>query len=116
MNSELHSDRLTWAVTDRFTKPEEMDASAAKRRKTEHSNGTLFESAVIPGTQRATPFVMETDELLKEVKPDYGKQFEGADQLLHKLKQSIEEIQPHGPIPVSNYQFSVPDTLRLILL
>ena len=77
-----------------------MDSNAAKRRKMEHSNGASFPSAISPSSQRVTPFVMETDELLKEVKLDYGKTLEGADELLLKLKRSIEEMQPHGPIPV----------------
>lgn len=84
----------------RLHKLDAMDSSAAKRRKMEHSKGASFPSSISPRSQRATPFVMETDELLKEVKLDYGKTLEGADELLHKLKRSIEEMQPHGPIPV----------------
>lgn len=65
-------------------------------------NGASFESAITAGIQQPTSFVLETEELLREVRLDHEKAFEGADDLLHRLKGSIEAIEPHGPIPVNN--------------
>ncbi|KAI8231649.1 U3 small nucleolar RNA-associated protein 22 [Colletotrichum sp. SAR 10_96] len=68
-----------------------------KRRKVSHQGNTR--SAVNIAT--ASPFVLQTDELLKEVKVDYTKALSGADSLLHKIKNIIDEIESHGPISIA---------------
>ncbi|EQB59151.1 nrap protein [Colletotrichum gloeosporioides Cg-14] len=68
-----------------------------KRRKVSHQGNTR--SAVNIAT--ASPFVLQTDELLKEVKVDYTKALDGADSLLHKIKNLIDEIESHGPISIA---------------
>lgn len=88
-----------------------MDTNPAKRRKVGHSNGGSFEATLTAGIQQPTAFVLETEELLREVRLDYGNAFDGADELLHTLKRSIEQIEPHGPIPVSKMQLL---TLQLL--
>ncbi|TDZ29005.1 U3 small nucleolar RNA-associated protein 22 [Colletotrichum spinosum] len=64
-----------------------------KRRKVSHQGSA--------NTATASPFVLQTDELLKEVNVDYAKTLDGADTLLHKIKSLIDEIEPHGPIPIA---------------
>jgi U3 small nucleolar RNA-associated protein 22 len=44
--------------------------------------------------------VLQTDELLKEAKLDYGKALKGVDEHLHRLKEAIDTATPHGPEPV----------------
>ncbi|KAL0939472.1 nrap protein [Colletotrichum truncatum] len=68
-----------------------------KRRKVSHLGGSR--SSVHIAT--ASPFVLQTDELLKEVKVDYTKALDGADSLLHKLKTLIDGIESHGPVPIN---------------
>lgn len=89
-----------------------MDPNPAKRRKLEHqephdstSNGAAaLEAAATAGTSRPSTFVLQTQELLKEVRIDYNKYFAGADEFLHRVKSTIEEISPQGPTPI--YQAS----------
>jgi hypothetical protein len=72
-----------------------MDDNPAKRRKVAHSGGgTSFVS-------RASSFALETAELLKNVKVDVAQTFPGADGFLREIKNSVENIKPHGPFPVS---------------
>ncbi|OLN94276.1 U3 small nucleolar RNA-associated protein 22 [Colletotrichum chlorophyti] len=68
-----------------------------KRRKVSHpadSRGSV-------NIATASPFVLQTEELLKEVKVDYVKALSGADSLLHKIKNLIDGIESHGPVPIA---------------
>lgn len=81
-----------------------MDSGPAKRRKLDHSQdgaGKALEAAVSTGgVSRSRAFILEAEELLEEVRIDYKTAFEGADQLLHKIKSSIETIKSQEPLPV----------------
>jgi len=80
-----------------------MDAGPSKRRKLSHSepsSDTVLQSAASVGLSKSRAFVLEADELLREVALDYEAAFKGADALLHKVKSSIEAIQPHESLPV----------------
>jgi U3 small nucleolar RNA-associated protein 22 len=72
-----------------------MDAAPPKRRKLDHSSSSAS------STSRAATFAMETEELLRTVRLD-GQRFEGADELLRKIKGSIENIEGHEPLTVSH--------------
>lgn len=67
-----------------------------KRRKVSHQG----DSRITANIATASPFVLQTDELLKEVKVDYAKALDGADSLLHRIKNLIDGIESHGPVPV----------------
>ncbi len=80
-----------------------MDSAPAKRRKIEHSKGSTdkaLQSAASTGISRSRAFILEAEELLEEVSLDYATAFAGADDLLHKIKGSIEAIEPQGSLPV----------------
>lgn len=82
-----------------------MEENFAKRRKINHGNdGSLFETssaaASAMGPSGASAFVLETEELLKEVKIDYSKALPGVDDFLRQFKDSIEALEPHDPTPV----------------
>jgi U3 small nucleolar RNA-associated protein 22 len=76
--------------------------SAAKRRKLHHPGKGLFgvDAESSPTVSNATTFVLQTDELLREVKLDYSKSLPDIDSRLHKLRETIDSFEPHGPIPV----------------
>lgn len=84
-----------------------MEASS-KRRKLGHSSSGLrhdglidFESRSSTRVSTASAFVLQTDELLKEARLDYGKALKDVDTHLHRLKEAIEAAAPHDPVPVS---------------
>lgn len=74
-----------------------MEPVSAKRRKLDHSieepQGALV-AAASTGLSKSMTFILEADELLEEVKLDYGAALEGVDGFLHKIKGSIEAIKP----------------------
>jgi U3 small nucleolar RNA-associated protein 22 len=81
--------------------------SSSKRRKLDHSGSGLRHDALIDFEARssarvstASTFVLQTDELLKEAKLDYGKALKHVDANLHRLKEAIDTATPHGPEPV----------------
>lgn len=88
-----------------------METSPAKRRKLGHDDGeaqkssgaTAFEAAAsaAAGMYRPSTFILETEELLKEVRVNYTKTFAGADELLHAVKSAVEAIESHDAQPVS---------------
>lgn len=87
-----------------------MDANPAKRRKLDHQtpdesgskgSAAALNAAAAGGTSRPSTFVLQTQELLGELRIDYDKSFAGAEDLLHRIKATIEGIQPQGPTPVS---------------
>jgi U3 small nucleolar RNA-associated protein 22 len=81
--------------------------SSSKRRKLDHSGSGLRHDALIDFEARssarvstASTFVLQTDELLKEAKLDYGKALKDVDANLHRLKEAIDTATSHGPEPV----------------
>lgn len=86
-----------------------MDFSPAKRRKVDHpaSQGPVPDGAAAldapatAATSRPSTFVLQTQELLGEVRLDYEKCFAAADDLLYRIKSTIEAIEPQDPTPVS---------------
>ena len=96
-----------------------MEENFAKRRKINHGNGndgSLFEasSATISamGSSGASAFVLETEELLREVKLDHPKAFPGLDETLRQFKDTIEALEPHDPTPVCQCHSPVPTVPR----
>jgi U3 small nucleolar RNA-associated protein 22 len=84
-----------------------MDPSS-KRRKLDHSTSGLSHTSLIDFQSKdssrlstASIFTLQTDELLKGARLDYTKALPGVDGQLFRLKEIIEAIEPHGPIPVS---------------
>lgn len=82
--------------------------SGAKRRKIDHGGSSLrhdglidFESRNATRVSSASTFVLQTEELLKEAKMDYGKTLKDADSQLFRLKTVVDAIEPHEPLPVS---------------
>lgn len=86
-----------------------MDTNPAKRRKVGHheSRGPVADGSAAldaiaqAGTPRSSTFVLQTQELLREVRLDYNKTFAGADELLHRIKSTLEATKAHDPTPVS---------------
>lgn len=76
-----------------------MAVNPAKRRKLDGE--ASLDKAISVAVRQPTTFVLETDELLKESRLDYDKSFEGVDELLRRIKSSIESIEAHEPVPVS---------------
>ncbi|EEY23628.1 U3 small nucleolar RNA-associated protein [Verticillium alfalfae VaMs.102] len=75
--------------------------SGAKRRKVSH-NGDAPKSKRSVAMATASPFVLQTEELLKEVKVDYAETFDGADALLKQIKHVIDGIAPQEAAPISD--------------
>ncbi|KAI1385217.1 Nrap protein [Hypoxylon trugodes] len=83
-----------------------MEESTAKRRKLSHENGestleAASASAATMGASGASAFILETEELLKEVKLDYGKTTYNVENMLRRLKEVIETSEPHEPLPIN---------------
>lgn len=98
-----------------------MDTNPAKRRKVDHheSRGPVadgsaaLDAAAQAGTPRPSTFALQTQELLREVRLDYNKTFAGADDLLHRIKSTLEATKPHGLTPVSAHAHFQPRSLPL---
>ncbi|KAK3319911.1 Nrap protein [Cercophora scortea] len=78
-----------------------MEPIPAKRRKIEHPRKgaeKALSSAPPTALSRSRAFILEADELLEEIRLDYGTTLEGVDGLLHKIKGSIEAIDSHDSI------------------
>ncbi|TPX18245.1 uncharacterized protein E0L32_002754 [Thyridium curvatum] len=85
-----------------------MEEASPKRRKLDHSSShshaqsLTYDSAASAGLYRPSTFILETEELLKEIRVDYGRALSGADSLLHDLKNAIESnIESHAPTPIA---------------
>ncbi|KAI1363512.1 Nrap protein [Xylaria arbuscula] len=95
-----------------------MESSSPKRRKLDHSNGgPAFETAASSsmGASGSSAFVLETDELLKEVKLDYSKAFPGLDQTLRQFKDAIEGLEKYGPVPIHEASTNWAKTNRIAI-
>ncbi|KAL2167229.1 hypothetical protein VTG60DRAFT_1580 [Thermothelomyces hinnuleus] len=80
-----------------------MDSTPAKRRKLDHSQDdaeVLLQSAASTGISRSRAFILEAEELLDSVRLDYETALDGADNLLHRIKGTIEGIKPHEALPI----------------
>jgi U3 small nucleolar RNA-associated protein 22 len=77
-----------------------MASNPAKRRKIGHADGDFLDHAISVAVRQPTAFVLETDELLKESRLDYDISFQGVDELLRRIKSSVEAIEPHDAVPV----------------
>ncbi|KAK7745932.1 U3 snoRNP protein [Cytospora paraplurivora] len=84
-----------------------MDPNPAKRRKLQHqephdssNSSAALEAASTSGASRSSTFVLQTRELLREVRINYDNHFAGADELLHRVKSTIEAISPQDPTPI----------------
>ncbi|KPM35761.1 U3 small nucleolar RNA-associated protein 22 [Neonectria ditissima] len=82
--------------------------SSFKRRKLDHSRPGLRHDALIDFESRssarvstASTFVLQTDELLKEAKLDYGKALKDVDGHLHRLKEVLSSVSAHDPMPIT---------------
>ena len=77
--------------------------SSPKRRKT--SGGERQEVSFDGRLATASRFVLEAEELLKEVRVDHGKAAFGGhgdvDAVVFKVREAIEAIEGHEGIPVS---------------
>ncbi|KAK0625292.1 Nrap protein [Bombardia bombarda] len=82
-----------------------MEPNHAKRRKTQHSREgarkALGAVASSGGLSKSRAFILEADELLEEISLDYGAALEGVDDLLRRIKGSIEAIEPRESLPVT---------------
>ncbi|KAI2469149.1 Nrap protein [Annulohypoxylon bovei var. microspora] len=97
-----------------------MEANTAKRRKIGHGNGgPTFETASLTastmGASGASAFVLETDELLKEVKLDYTKTSANVQDSLRRLKDIIEASEPHEPHPIGDLSAKFEKTSRITI-
>ncbi|KAI1463557.1 Nrap protein [Daldinia caldariorum] len=97
-----------------------MEPSTAKRRKLDHADGgPTFEAAnataATMGSSGASAFVLETEELLKEVKFDYGKTSSDVEDVLRQLKNVIEAAEPHIPLPIGDVTASFEKTNRITI-
>ncbi|OTA65835.1 Nrap protein [Hypoxylon sp. EC38] len=82
-----------------------MEECTAKRRKLDHTDGgPTFEaassSASAMGASGASAFILETEELLKEVKFDYSKTSASVEDTLRQFKDIIEATESHEPLPI----------------
>lgn len=80
-----------------------MFQGTAKRRKLDDGNGVDASRSSGFSTTTAGPgaFVLETEELLKEVEFNYTEPSNHADPILRDFKETIEALEPHEPLPVS---------------
>ncbi|KAJ2895304.1 hypothetical protein MKZ38_006714 [Zalerion maritima] len=72
--------------------------SSPKRRKLDHA-GAIATSIEL-GVHRHNTFVLETQELLKEIRPNYKEKFPDAEDALRRVKKAAEAIEPHDAIPM----------------
>ncbi|KAI1634208.1 nrap protein [Biscogniauxia mediterranea] len=85
-----------------------MEENTAKRRKLSHTDGVAsLEDPSAPsisgmGASGASAFVLETEELLKGQRLDYGKTFAGLDDTLRRFKEVIESLEEHAPLPIGD--------------
>ncbi|KAL2151319.1 hypothetical protein VTH82DRAFT_6417 [Thermothelomyces myriococcoides] len=93
-----------------------MDSSPAKRRKLDHSQDDaelLLQSAASTGISRSRTFVLEAEELLDSVRLDYEAALDGADNLLHRIKGIIENIEPHETLPITQAASKLEKTTKI---
>jgi U3 small nucleolar RNA-associated protein 22 len=76
--------------------------SAAKRRKLGHAGDGNFDlrDGGSSNASTASSFMLQAEELVGEVRMNYETAFEDADSSLHKLREAIDGVEPHGPLPV----------------
>lgn len=88
-----------------------MEEASVKRRKLDHFGSAA--TSIDAGIHRQNTFSLETDELLKEARPDYQVSFPDSRHVLERLRVAIEKIESHDSIPVRDANtFFVPRILR----
>ncbi|KAI2634631.1 pre-rRNA processing protein utp22 [Xylaria nigripes] len=94
-----------------------MESSSPKRRKLDHtSGGPTFESVASSSmASGASAFVLETDELLKEVRLDYSNSFSELNETLRQFKEAIESFERYGPVPINEASTNWEKTNRTII-
>ncbi|KAI2622697.1 Nrap protein [Hypomontagnella submonticulosa] len=97
-----------------------METSTAKRRKIDHANGrssleAASASASTMGASGASAFVLETEELLKEVKLDYSVSSANVENTLRQFKDVIETLEPHEPLPITDVSAKFERTNRVTI-
>lgn len=75
--------------------------SSPKRRKVSH-NGDTRTASNSGAVATASPFILQTEELLKELEVDYSRALDGADALLKQAKDIIDSLPDQQSIPVGS--------------
>ncbi|KAI5466476.1 Nrap protein [Mariannaea sp. PMI_226] len=96
--------------------------SSSKRRKLGHTSSGLRHDALIDFEARrtarvstASTFVLQTDELLREAKIDYGKKLNGVHGHLHRLKETIDSAASHESEPIAEATRKFEQKHRIII-
>jgi U3 small nucleolar RNA-associated protein 22 len=82
-----------------------VDAPAAKSKptpppkRTKDNDGSALYAG---GLYKSSMFKLQVDEMLAEVRPNYGEKFSGADDALRQLKGLIEAIEGRAALSVSS--------------
>ncbi|KAI1438048.1 pre-rRNA processing protein utp22 [Xylaria sp. CBS 124048] len=94
-----------------------MESNSPKRRKLDHDGAPAFESAATASMANSgsSAFVLETEELLKEVRLDYSTAFPKLDQTLRQFKEAIESLEKYGPVPIHETSSSWEKTNRITI-
>ncbi|KAI0880942.1 Nrap protein [Annulohypoxylon maeteangense] len=97
-----------------------MDSNTSKRRKIDHENGSPdFEvastTASSMGASGASAFILETEELLSEVKYDYSKTNSSVQDTLRRVKDIIEASEPHEPHPIGDLSAKFEKSSRITI-
>jgi U3 small nucleolar RNA-associated protein 22 len=82
----------------------EVDAPATKSKSAPQPKRTKDDDESAPyagGLYKSSMFKLQVDEMLAEVRPNYGKRFSGADDALRQIKSLIEAIQDREALSVS---------------
>jgi len=78
------------------------DLSMSKRVSRPTHKPKVDEGALYTGgLYKSSMFKLQIDELLAEVRPNYGKRSAGLDEALHRLNGLIEAIGDRPTLPVS---------------
>lgn len=77
-----------------------MAENTAKRRKLGHpKQGPSLQNGFAT-TAAASALMDATEEIITDARVDYGKDFEGVDEILRQYKDAIESLDPREPVPV----------------
>ncbi|WPG97420.1 Nrap protein [Acrodontium crateriforme] len=76
----------------------------ADQKKAATATTDAVAGAYSAGTFKSNMFKLQVDELLQQLRPRRGKREEDAEQALHKLKKTIEQIASRAPVPIADAQ------------
>lgn len=77
--------------------------TAAARQQSRARGATAVQAssaAYTGGTFKSNMFKLQVDEMLGQIRPGHGKRETRAEEALHKLKKTIEQIPSREPLPV----------------